>query len=204
MPLYNFTSFHCMELSHLSPVYNSCWFNPTMLGEAYMRHWTAILLVQVMVWRRSGTNPLPLPIMMQSSVVDWTLMSKLQWNFDDNIKYAIIYIFRNIVCKVWVMFSYPQYGKSIFSTFQFISKEFTHCARCGLFCGCTPVNFTRVLHHGLTLIPAWMNNYIHYKVWDEINYSIPNFNGCTADVWEWINNLISHFTWYLITYPCCD
>ena len=22
--------------------------------------------------------------------------------------------------------------------------------------------------HGLTLIPAWISNYIHYKVWDEI------------------------------------
>ena len=24
--------------------------------------------------------------------------------------------------------------------------------------------------HGLTLIPAWISNYIHYKVWDEITY----------------------------------
>ena len=25
--------------------------------------------------------------------------------------------------------------------------------------------------HGLTLIPAWISNYIHYKVWDEIIHS---------------------------------
>ena len=25
--------------------------------------------------------------------------------------------------------------------------------------------------HGLTLIPAWISNYIHYKVWDEIAFS---------------------------------
>ena len=27
--------------------------------------------------------------------------------------------------------------------------------------------------HGLTLIPAWISNYIHYKVWDVITYPIP-------------------------------
>ena len=31
--------------------------------------------------------------------------------------------------------------------------------------------------HGLTLIPAWINNHIHYKVWDEITYPFLNFDG---------------------------
>ena len=26
------------------------------------------------------------------------------------------------------------------------------------------------------------------KVWDEITYPFPNFNGCTIEVWEWISN----------------
>ena len=30
--------------------------------------------------------------------------------------------------------------------------------------------------HGLSLIPEWINYYIHYKVWDEIIYLYPNFN----------------------------
>ena len=34
----------------------------------------------------------------------------------------------------------------------------------------------------LTLIPAWISNYIHYKVWDEITYPFLNFNGCTIEV----------------------
>ena len=34
-------------------------------------------------------------------------------------------------------------------------------------------------YHGLTLIPAWISNYIHYNVWDEITYPFLNFNGCT-------------------------
>ena len=31
------------------------------------------------------------------------------------------------------------------------------------------------------------------KVSDEIAYPFPNFNGCTIEVWEWINNFIPHF-----------
>ena len=29
------------------------------------------------------------------------------------------------------------------------------------------------------LIPAWISNYMPIKVWDEITYPFPNFNGCT-------------------------
>ena len=29
---------------------------------------------------------------------------------------------------------------------------------------------------------AWINNYIHYKVWDEIIYPFLNFNGTTVEV----------------------
>ena len=36
--------------------------------------------------------------------------------------------------------------------------------------------------HGLTLIPAWISSYIHYKLWDESAYPFLNFNGCTVEV----------------------
>ena len=39
-------------------------------------------------------------------------------------------------------------------------------------------------------------------MWDEITYPFPNFNGCTVEVWEWINNFIPHFIMDVITYPC--
>ena len=48
-----------------------------------------------------------------------------------------------------------------------------------------------------------ISNYIHYKVCDEIMFQFPNFND-GVEVWEWINNFISHFTWRLTTYPCWD
>ena len=54
--------------------------------------------------------------------------------------------------------------------------------------------------HGLTLIPACINNYMNYKVWDEITYSFPIFNGTTVEAWEWISNFIPHLLgmWLLI------
>ena len=27
---------------------------------------------------------------------------------------------------------------------------------------------------------------------------------CAFEVWEWISDPISHFTGYVMTYPCCD
>ena len=36
--------------------------------------------------------------------------------------------------------------------------------------------------HGLTLIPAWISDYIHYKVWYEITYPFLNVNGATVEV----------------------
>ena len=35
-----------------------------------------------------------------------------------------------------------------------------------------------------------INNYMPSKVWDQITYPFPNINGCTVEVWEWINNFI--------------
>ena len=38
--------------------------------------------------------------------------------------------------------------------------------------------------HGLTLIPAWISDHMHSKLWGEITYSFPNFNGAIVEVWE--------------------
>ena len=40
---------------------------------------------------------------------------------------------------------------------------------------------------------------------DEIIYPLPNFNGATVQVWEWISNFMSHnFTMDIITYQYKD
>ena len=49
-----------------------------------------------------------------------------------------------------------------------------------------------------------INDIMPCKVWDEIAYPFANFNGCTVEVWEWISNLITHFTMDVNTYPCRD
>ena len=46
--------------------------------------------------------------------------------------------------------------------------------------------------------------YIYYKVWYEITYPFPNFNGYTVEVGEWIINFILHFTWHTFTHSCWE
>ena len=43
------------------------------------------------------------------------------------------------------------------------------------------------------------------KVWGEITYQFPNFNGAAVEIWEWTRNFIPHFIMDVITYPmpCC-
>ena len=59
-------------------------------------------------------------------------------------------------------------------------------------------------HHGLTLIPAWISNHMPRKVWAEITYPFPNFNGCTVEFWELITNFIPLSIMDPITHPCWD
>ena len=40
---------------------------------------------------------------------------------------------------------------------------------------------------------------MYSKVWDEITYPFPNFNGVTVEVWEWISDVILHFVMDVIT-----
>ena len=45
---------------------------------------------------------------------------------------------------------------------------------------------------------VWINNHIHYDVWDEITYPFPNFNDTIVDVLEWKINLMWHFMRHMI------
>ena len=64
--------------------------------------------------------------------------------------------------------------------------------------------YWRPIKHGLTLNPTLQGNHMPRKVWDEIIYLFPNFNGATVEVWEWISNFIPHFTRHGITNLCWD
>ena len=49
-------------------------------------------------------------------------------------------------------------------------------------------------------IPAWMSSHLPSEVCGEIIYPFPNFNGCTVEIWKWINILIMG----VIMYPGRD
>ena len=53
--------------------------------------------------------------------------------------------------------------------------------------------------HSLTLRPAWIDNHIHYNVWDEITHLSQNVE---VAVLEGVSNFITHFTGHVITQPC--
>ena len=44
------------------------------------------------------------------------------------------------------------------------------------------VTYGPFYEHGLTFIPAWISNYIHYEMWDEITYPFLNVNGATVEI----------------------
>ena len=52
--------------------------------------------------------------------------------------------------------------------------------------------------------PAWISNYIHYEMWNEITYPLPNFNGCTVEVWELVSSFNPDFTGHLTHYNGFD
>ena len=42
-------------------------------------------------------------------------------------------------------------------------------------------------------LAAWLSNYIHYKIWDQITYPFQ----WRLEIWELMNNSISQFTWHV-------
>ena len=57
------------------------------------------------------------------------------------------------------------------------------------------------LFTNMEFIPAWISSHMPSKVWHEIMYQLPNFNGATVEVWQWISNIIPHFIgiWLLVS-----
>ena len=43
-------------------------------------------------------------------------------------------------------------------------------------------------------MPTRISSYIHYKVWYEIIYTLPNFHGAAAEAEELVSDFILHFS----------
>ena len=54
------------------------------------------------------------------------------------------------------------------------------------------------------LVSAWIIDFIHCKVWDEMTYPFRNFSGEIVKLRKWTNNFIPHLTGHMITYLCLD
>ena len=49
-----------------------------------------------------------------------------------------------------------------------------------------------------SLIPAWINNFIHNKAWSAIIYPFENMLSKHFEVWEWTSKFIQHFTGHVL------
>ena len=79
-----------------------------------------------------------------------------------------------------------------------------------IFCPCQPGYYSHIIgsysrrYRWLACKNISMFPRMPRKVWGEITYPFPNFNGAVVDVWGWISNFIPHFMIDVITYPCWD
>ena len=83
------------------------------------------------------------------------------------------------------------------SSLQYIRKNMKIIP---IYCVLSGFDTSSISTHSL----AWISNRTHYKVFDEITYPFPNFNGATVEVWELIRNFIAYFTGHVLTYSCWD
>ena len=110
--------------------------------------------------------------------------------------------------------NYPAFKHRWMRVFIFSTLYFIHSKICSILCktsnpsqNVSITKFAQSTFRGpfyypiLTLIPAWISNYNHYKVWDEITYPFPNFNGQPLTFGN-ESNFIPNFAIYVITYPC--
>ena len=131
-------------------------------------------------------------------IVNWNLRNKLRWNINQDTNFVIHEnASEDIVCKNHG--GHFVRGRWVNLVVFMALKRKTRSIQCygwWLFCPLLLICFN--------LIPAWISNYVHDKVWNEMTYTLPNFSGCTVEVWEWISNFIPHFTGHMIAYSCWD
>ena len=59
--------------------------------------------------------------------------------------------------------------------------------------------FDDVIMYESTLIPAWVSNYSHHNVWDELTYPFPNLNCAAVKDWAWISHCPARRTTLIAT-----
>ena len=109
-----------------------------------------------------------------------------------------------------ILNSFEEKRRCIWVVAPFLGIENT-CFQCIRRC-CTDLIFLECLEYSgfnitciiMDFIVAWISNHVPGKVWNEITYPFPNFNGRAVEVWEWISNFITRLMMDVITYSCWD
>ena len=104
------------------------------------------------------------------SAKGFTKCTRGQWNLIKDMCHFSRGINCDSACHNWNKFN----PRSITGAWVYtihIRKVFLYCV---LFFRLCYVNTGPFYWRGLSIIPAWVSNYAHYKVWDEITYSFPN------------------------------
>ena len=121
--------------------------------------------------------------------------------------FSLLLTRRDLICKqppsckwspscdvaIWVIIWWTMYYWSSNSSFATVSLRFkTHNSEhtfhidnkafCSLILKSNQKREWDMITLLLGFIPAWISNYIYYKVWDEIAYPFLNFNGATVEV----------------------
>ena len=144
-------------------------------------------------WHRLLMNICHLP---QWVTLQWWQFSS-NFKFDQNIISGEVILSESpIMCKYCLFVSIIHGSKT---SWQIISSMALN-----IWLNCPPENVLLLMATDMPPVVAWINNHIHYNVWDEITYPVLNFNGATVEIYEWISNSIPHFTGCVITHPCWD
>ena len=119
------------------------------------------------------------------------------------IEISLRYVYRCLICNtsalVSIIICHRTYNKS--SVWTNVDRDHrshkNFVTRCCNELSLLTINTLTIVgpfwQHRLTLIPSWINYHNHYKEWDEIIYTFPNFIGALFYVSEWKNKFIPHF-----------
>ena len=129
------------------------------------------------------------------------------WTFHQNYEIFVL----ALVTSEWpVGFLYKTKGQQSGKYFQVLTWSWLPCFVCWriLIPHCSSLCSSRFQNTGTPFLtwfnfnPRWISNHMTKKLWDEILYPFPNFNGTTVEVWEWIKSFIPHFMICAVTYLC--
>ena len=115
---------------------------------------------------------------------------------------CVTYLIRNCMC--WSLRFVAIRSSPIQAIFSAIIRGEICSDKVAVICCSSSKKYRDSVTEALILIAARKSNHSPSKVWDEITYLFPNFNGCIVENWDEISNFSPHFIMDVIIHPCCD